>query len=1119
MTDIDYTSSQSFKINVYRNNVVLSNSAPVDYTVGALTSAGFVPITIASGRLTVGDTVKITYSSSGVSAPFTEYLDPDVFSGVITGGFRQYDISEYLGDNNYMPFVDLRVLGDNASASFPNTFSCTSYVDIKNGDRIAVSGVDSNGIFSTVQYPAWDPESPIPVNFYVKNVQYVSTSATAVELTFQLATFKSGTTIGPAIPLQVIGDVGELTFSIDNNLIVEINGVRMGGAVPTELSYDTSDPTSPLATYLSFQVPVYSLESYDVNFLTVKVNGVEIPYNTPYNVNYTAWRTNYDPISDTFAGWDADYGFPNSTLGPITGFFDDGTPFDNQATVSVVFANGYLQPGDVITIEYNVLGNEWDSGNTYAENDLVSYNGMLFRSLQGGNTNNQPDISPLWWQSITVPIPPIYSIQVNKDKTITPDIDEQLVGGVMTLYVPDAQVKELAVTSWGRTTQQSLKTQGLTDITVTRITRLTYGIGLATRVYTGTTIFSTGLKHNLSSQDMIMINGNADADLDGVKHQYYVDVIDDYTVDLYWDVTLINKVQFSKPTLLITTQNSYVQLVQSYASRTSTVPLSPAIIDQSLYNLINTDRLFVSFSEIDLNDLISVTRYYIPPSLLELASVKDAITGVNYNTLIIKASVRPENIITITSMVPTASPGESSYRINATWDPVSNQPVTPFEYKIDPVNKPLYYSAIYRENSFSQTYITKIFLSTTETISVNAQAQPSVESFTVADPYKLVTAVNFPNVVTPFNGVNYYCDLDGVDSLQVSDVYVTNNSGNEVNPALYYWITGNNPNAIKIVFLTDPNIGTSVKQVTVRVAVGNTLMIDGEQIKFASINLNWSSPDYGKISRLSHSVNWTGAADINPYDLVQRVSASDIMASGYYDETWYDNITLANIDYANSNSSNGTYSFNSTDYPVIQYVQSGDKVSFSAVGISTGNLYLVDSEITANGGFYIFNIANNYSVQNITVGEKISFEQWDPFSGPTGAYANVSYTIPEYVGTQLANNQTYTSFTVIESGVNQANTQQWIVRLAEPVKAAYNPASNSQTATYATVNINQFTANTANATQITLNAIYATGTANVANVYPVVAANTVAYINRANQTVPLQFTDTAAADFLNQAVK
>jgi hypothetical protein len=209
-------------------------------------------------------------------------------------------------------------------------------------------------------------------------------------------------------------------------------------------------------------------------------------------------------------------------------------------------------------------------------------------------------------------------------------------------------------------------------------------------------------------------------------------------------------------------------------------------------------------------------------------------------------------------MVPTASPGESSYRINATWDPVSNQPVVASEYQQDPVDKQIYYSAIYRENSYSQTYVTDVALSTTDTISVNGVNRPSIASITVADPYKLVTPVNYLNTVTPFNGVNYYCDLADIDILQVSDVYVTNNAGNEVNPDLYYWIAGTNANSIKIVFLTDPNLGDPVKQVSVRVAIGNTLTIEGEQIKFASINLNWNTSDYGKISQKELDILWDG---------------------------------------------------------------------------------------------------------------------------------------------------------------------------------------------------------------------------------------------------------------------
>ena len=304
-------------------------------------------------------------------------------------------------------------------------------------------------------------------------------------------------------------------------------------------------------------------------------------------------------------------------------------------------------------------------------------------------------------------------------------------------------------------------------------------------------------------------------------------------------------------------------------------------------------------------------------------------------------------------------------------------------------------------------------------------------------------------------------------------------------------------------------------------AVGNNLIIRGEQIQFASIDLTWNSTTYGLIGKLSHSKNFTGTAAISVYDQVQRISSADIMATGFYDETWYNNKITVNIDYANSNSANGTYTFDSATYPLVKFVADEDKISFSEVGVLTGNLYLTATNMSSTtGAYYYFNIANNYSVKNIVVGSKIGFKEWDPF---TGSYVDVSYTVPEYRNTQSAVDKTYTSFTVIESKADSANSSQWVVRLAEAVEATVNPTGNSATATYAVANITQFTANTVSSnsvtgiTTITVDPLYNSG--NVQNVYPTVLSTSVASIAYTNREMPLQLDNSVAAQFLNQALK
>lgn len=48
------------------------------------------------------------------------------------------------------------------------------------------------------------------------------------------------------------------------------------------------------------------------------------------------------------------------------------------------------------------VGVSWDSGTSYAKNDVVSYGTALYRSLQGSNTNKQPDTETSWWEQVNL---------------------------------------------------------------------------------------------------------------------------------------------------------------------------------------------------------------------------------------------------------------------------------------------------------------------------------------------------------------------------------------------------------------------------------------------------------------------------------------------------------------------------------------------------------------------------------------------------------------------------------------------------------------------------------------------------------------------------------------------
>lgn len=47
------------------------------------------------------------------------------------------------------------------------------------------------------------------------------------------------------------------------------------------------------------------------------------------------------------------------------------------------------------------LGDSWDSSTTYDYGQIAHYDGILYKSIQGTNTNKQPDTETAWWEELT----------------------------------------------------------------------------------------------------------------------------------------------------------------------------------------------------------------------------------------------------------------------------------------------------------------------------------------------------------------------------------------------------------------------------------------------------------------------------------------------------------------------------------------------------------------------------------------------------------------------------------------------------------------------------------------------------------------------------------------------
>jgi hypothetical protein len=59
-----------------------------------------------------------------------------------------------------------------------------------------------------------------------------------------------------------------------------------------------------------------------------------------------------------------------------------------------------ITPSKILSTTATETYADWDAGTTYAEGDIRVYEQSLYESLQGGNTGEQPDISPTFWLRI-----------------------------------------------------------------------------------------------------------------------------------------------------------------------------------------------------------------------------------------------------------------------------------------------------------------------------------------------------------------------------------------------------------------------------------------------------------------------------------------------------------------------------------------------------------------------------------------------------------------------------------------------------------------------------------------------------------------------------------------------
>jgi hypothetical protein len=405
-----------------------------------------------------------------------------------------------------------------------------------------------------------------------------------------------------------------------------------------------------------------------------------------------------------------------------------------------------------------------------------------------------------------------------------------------------------------------------------------------------TTTITTGVPHNLQTNDKVVridgVNGSTQLN----NNVYYVHVISENQIGLYLSEYLPESYQANEAVTGVTNWSGggYVWLDKQFtiidATATETFLADNTIQLDSVANIVIDTPVY--FSGNTFGNIVEGTRYYVKSvdtlnvkitisttyqgaeftliddtgemgvSMWEQTNVDRVWVTVNgytvpssslninpNNNLSILTTIVPGDNVIITHMIPTATPDELTYINNVN---KSNIPT------------------VYRATSLSTTWLTQPLLYTDSTIYVE-------------DVSKITTNV-VQNEVTPAlaNGV-YTIGLDA-DKRIISQVIVVNNTTSTTLPSSAYSVQ-----IVDTAPVLEITSGVSVGQsLTITVILGNLIYVAGEQIKFTTVNF-----DNNTLTGLQRGTNGTGERFYIPaYEKVYGILSTNQLPAVNYNLTW-----------------------------------------------------------------------------------------------------------------------------------------------------------------------------------------------------------------------------------------
>jgi hypothetical protein len=243
------------------------------------------------------------------------------------------------------------------------------------------------------------------------------------------------------------------------------------------------------------------------------------------------------------------------------------------------------------------------------------------------------------------------------------------------------------------------------------------------------------------------------------------------------------------------------------------------------------------WEQINVNRLwVTVNGYRVPSSKLRVNSD---------NEVSILTEIAPGDEVIMTSMIPHSTPDEETY--------------------LNFVNQ-LNQATVYRANTETRTWLT----------------QPVYELDTeifVGDVRRL-TDVVVQNVTAPSAVDGYYNIGLTADKRIIAGVQVLNNTtGNLISNSNFEVVIEELAPILKITAGAYITAGDSL---TITTLEGNTLFVNGEQIKFGTIDF-----DANSLGQLQRGANGTAIQTVIPqYSEVYSLLSNNELPSAYYNQTW-----------------------------------------------------------------------------------------------------------------------------------------------------------------------------------------------------------------------------------------